>query len=261
MCNDFEKALSICVRLVREARFSDALEILNKAIERFPDSDKLFFERGKLHLNLGDHEKAYDDFSNASNLSESNSTYIEHKGVSRSSLGNHGQAIRDLQAALKLNPDALSINLQLCLCHLFVGEIDRATEFADTAVRLDTKDPYANYCLGTCRMAADRVYSACKLFEAALNIDPSHNLFWTAHCKACLKMGDLERALVSGGRAAELNPSAMSYIVIAQICIEAEDSIGAKANLEKAREFELTKVESLLVGGFENIAIRQSQNR
>lgn len=55
-------------KLVSEGRLTDAISLLDSMIENVPDSDKLYFERGKLYWRIGERSKAMSDYAKAKSI-------------------------------------------------------------------------------------------------------------------------------------------------------------------------------------------------
>ena len=64
----------------------------------------IYFERGLEYKNLGDHEKAIDDYTNAINKNPEHYGAYAERGFSYGILGDHSKAIDDFTQAIKVEP-------------------------------------------------------------------------------------------------------------------------------------------------------------
>ena len=94
------------------------------------------------------------------------------KALLMSNQGNFAQALKEYEAALKLDPQSASMNEQAAETALELGEIDRALELSLRFVELAPKSADAHYLLGNVYWARGELDSAKKEFEKAIEVQP-----------------------------------------------------------------------------------------
>jgi len=248
------RILDECKWLDKKGLHEDAAELLSQAIANTP-SAPLYCQRALHYECLGEYEKAFDDFSAAAQLEPDQMFHWQSRGVLLCQrLGRPADALQDFKRALSADPSSSVLHQHLSLCYLQLGDSDAASDHAERAIDLDGSDAYSYYCLGQCRLAAERYHSAAKQFETALRLEPRCARFWIGLCDASAGTGDLEKSQECCEKAIGLEPSAMSYIQLAEIQLGVENAEGAIESLKAASEFDLNEIERTLVGGYLEVA-------
>jgi len=243
-----------CSRLIENGLYGDAVDLLSQAVACTPSSE-LYYLRGQQYENLGQFEKALDDYSSALQLKPDEEKYLESRGVLLSSqLGRVTDSLVDFNRASLISQLSPVPHQHLSLCHLQLGNIDVACSHAERAVALGHSDGFSHYCLGQCRLAAERFHSAVKEFEIALNSQPQNARFWIGLSTAFEGTGNLEKAEWCCQKAIDLQASAMSYIRLARIQLDKANPQSAIENLETAKRFDLGEVEQVLVDSYLEMA-------
>ena len=90
--------------------FGDALKIVNRLIEKYPDDfekknrlAKAYHLQGLVHHNLNDYQRAIDSFGEAIKLYKFKDSYYADRSLVHMDLGNYTAAYEDINHALKLN--------------------------------------------------------------------------------------------------------------------------------------------------------------
>jgi tetratricopeptide (TPR) repeat protein len=89
--------------LFSKQRWDEALEILNKRLEKGRGSHWLFALRGETFYSLGSYKSADADYSEAIKRLKRNPMYFERRAVIRNKLKQHKNALKDIEMALELN--------------------------------------------------------------------------------------------------------------------------------------------------------------
>ena len=88
--------------------------------------------------------------------------------------GDEERALRQYQAALKLDPDQADIQIQLGTLYARLGQIEEAAACFRAAADLLPRNPVPRYDLGSLYLQAGRVSEALDHLNRALEIDPDH---------------------------------------------------------------------------------------
>jgi len=241
-------------RLVEQERRHEAIKLLSQVIATAP-SHELYSLLGEEYEHLGEYEKAVDSYSSAIELEPNQTKYLESRGVLLSTrLSRVEESLDDFHRAAEIDPTRPGLQQQLSLSYLQLGNLDAACDHAERAIALGDSNGYSHYCLGQCRLAAERYRSAVKQFQIALKLNPENPRFWKGLCTTHEKMGELDRAESCCENAIKFEPLARSYIKLAKIQLGRANPQGAITSLETAKTLELQEDEQFLVDGYLAIA-------
>ncbi len=101
--------MSVC--WLKQAKPDKALEVIEKALSKFPDDAMLISERGVIYFHLGKKSLALLDMDKAVMLEPENPYRYSSRAFIKDSLGDLDGAITDYEKAIKLDPnDAIAHN-------------------------------------------------------------------------------------------------------------------------------------------------------
>ncbi|MBI2803582.1 MAG: hypothetical protein HYX68_01195 [Planctomycetes bacterium] len=125
-------------------------------------------------------------------------------GVLLSAIGKQDEAVRNLQAVAKLDPnDSFGLSMLASMAYME----GRAEDAAALCAKADAIDPYdakIHYLWGTALLKLDRVAEAGKLFGLTVTIDPRHALGNQAYSETLRRQGQAEKAVTYARKAARL---------------------------------------------------------
>ncbi|RMG70207.1 MAG: tetratricopeptide repeat protein, partial [Chloroflexi bacterium] len=122
----------------------EAYEVQQKA--KLPDapaptpqnlSAEEFFSRGLQHQNLGNHELAIQDYTEAIRLRPDYAYAYNNRGVTYNDLGDHQRAIQDYDRAIHLDPNHAIAYNNRGLAYNNLGDYQRAIQDYNRAIQLD----------------------------------------------------------------------------------------------------------------------------
>jgi len=90
--------------LVRDKRYTEALEIYDFIINLLPDDPTAYAQRGNVYYYLGEIDKAIEDYSKAIELKPDFAEAYNNRGNAYLSKGEMERGVRDLTRAVELSP-------------------------------------------------------------------------------------------------------------------------------------------------------------
>ncbi len=126
--------------------FDQAKIYLDRAIELKSDLTKAYFERALLYKQIGEKEKALDDYNTI--IKMKGDTYKEaflNRGLTKKMLGDYGGALADLNQAIEEFPQNAELYKNRGNLHLLLGLQRQAIDDYTQAIRLDENYAEAYY--------------------------------------------------------------------------------------------------------------------
>lgn len=247
-----------------------ALEAYSGAIALRPDSMLAHLKRGMTYQRHGELENALRDLRRASELDPTATRPLELAGDVNMALTRYDRAAARYEAFLTLDDNAPRIHYKLGLARYRAGQLARAIEPLQKAVRLDKSLAAAHLLLGLClrdqgdtAKARDALETAVLLapgltaprealvplygpsertraidqLEALVALDPSRPARLVALGRAYADAGRHEAAVLTLGRAVERFPdSAEAYAALGRVWLEAADQRRDTVALKKSVE-------------------------
>ncbi len=130
----------------------------------------------------------------------------EMRGMCQAQLDRYNAACTSLNAAIDLNPRAISsLNTVGNLCY-DAQNYERAVEFYESSLSVRRKQPDILFRYGTTLWLLDRWKEALPVLEMYTDLSPNDPRGWNNLGVALREKGDVKRAVECYGRALELNP-------------------------------------------------------
>jgi len=101
--------------------FDRAIADLSQAIRLTPNSAGAYATRGAIHLNRGNFDLAIADFNQAIRLDPNNANAFASRGIVHFNRGNINQSVADLEAALRIEPNHPSARGNLDIVRRYRG--------------------------------------------------------------------------------------------------------------------------------------------
>ncbi len=132
------EALVLQARIVPEPEKIE--ELLNQALKIAPHNDEVLVYRARLFLEQGKVDEALTDLTAAVKANPENFEAQEALGQAQFALGHNDEALKAYDEAIKLNPDAASPYVYKARVHLQAGQLDEAIADVNEALKLDPKN-------------------------------------------------------------------------------------------------------------------------
>jgi tetratricopeptide (TPR) repeat protein len=92
-------------RLLRKAKYEEALSVFAQAVARMPDKAEGYLNRGIAYVVLKQYEKAIGDFDEAIFRDKTLAIAYANRGIAYDHLGKYKEALADYKEALALDPN------------------------------------------------------------------------------------------------------------------------------------------------------------
>jgi tetratricopeptide (TPR) repeat protein len=212
-----------------------AISDFSQAIGLDGEREYIFIQRGVAYQATGDLEKALADFDRALSMDPEDTFGLYHRGQAHFSAGEMELALTDYIRVLELDPeDGLTL---LARSKLFVeiGELEQARLDVEEAIALDAEDWSAYVQLGDVALAQSDFSGAVDAFNLALGFNLNSDRAMLGLCLGLSGQGDHTSALGSCKNAVEKIPSSADAVYALGKAQEADGNVpAARASYEKA---------------------------
>ena len=202
-----DKVIEEAEALVQRGDFTEALNLLNKAAETFPDNQFVFVNRGNLYNNnFHDYDKAIADYNKTIALNDKFAWPYHNRAVALGRLGRWDEAIVDYGRAVELDQRYADAYNGRAWAYCQIKNFDAALVDANRALELKPNE--ANYfdTRATAYAGLGRYEDALADYERAIKILPEGWLYH-ARGKVYKLMGDEASAKADFDKAKELGYS------------------------------------------------------
>ena len=184
-----------------------ALEDYGKAIAIDPSYSKAYATRGFVFEKMGEFDKAVADYSKAVALDPSDAQAYNNRGVIFEKLGEFDKAVADYDKVVALNPlDSQSYNNRGVVFEK-MGRFDKAITDYDKAIALNSSNAALYYNRGNVYDEMGELDRAIKDYDKAISLDPSDSHAFNNRGLVFEKMGEFDKAVADYDKAIALDPS------------------------------------------------------
>jgi tetratricopeptide (TPR) repeat protein len=154
--------------------------MLNAGFQKLPNSAPLHLARGVLYVQLGQYEKAEDDFAQATQLDSTQAFSSVAQGLTQLQRSNVDGALAIIREQLQQNPKDGYLHylkaeaLRQKGAEPGTAAFEEALLAAETAVRLKPRFPLAEDLLGTFYLRQNHLEMARQQFEKVLQSEPNN---------------------------------------------------------------------------------------
>ena len=139
-----DKIIEETEALLKRGDYTEALELLNKAAELYPDNQFVFVNRGNIYNNqLRDYDAAIADYNKTIELNPKFSWPYLNRGIAYGRLKRWDEAIVDYGRALEIDPNYAAAYNGRAWSYCQIGKFEEALVDADRAIELKPNE--ANY--------------------------------------------------------------------------------------------------------------------
>lgn len=170
---DFRRLLAVGDAALTHDQTSAAIEAFSGAIALRRDSMLGWLKRGDTYRRSGDLRSALRDLEQASRLDPDAPRPMELLGDVNDALGHHTKAITYYSRFVALDDRAQRVFYKLALAHYRSGHPSAAIDPVRKAIALDRQFTEAYYLLGLCARETKRLDEAEAAFNRALSLNPT----------------------------------------------------------------------------------------
>jgi tetratricopeptide (TPR) repeat protein len=182
------------IAFMKLGQFDKAIKDYTEAISRKPSDYKAFYSRGALFAKLNLVPQAIADYSSAIALKPSYYEAYNNRGVLYERLGRSDKALADYDAAISINPSHYQAYINRGLAFDRAGQPDRALADFDRAISLNQNDPDAWYNRGLFFSKAGQLDRAIADFDQAISLNPNDPDAYYNRALVFQKTGQLDKA-------------------------------------------------------------------
>lgn len=145
-----------------------ALEYLSNAIKLQPNFADAYNLRGNAYQNLGQYQRAIEDYNEALRL-KSDYTFYFNRGRACLNLGQHERAIKDLNEAIRLQPNFALGYINRAYIYTILGQYERAIKDNGEVIRLQPDSAKVSYYNIACLFALQKdATQSCTWLQLAI---------------------------------------------------------------------------------------------
>lgn len=147
--------------LYRQARYIEAMAIVRDLAELEPNSNEILNIRGLLNMRLGNHAQAVKDLERAAKGAQYDSRILGNLAIVYQSIGNYDKAINTWRRGQKYDPDSDQIINGLMSAFFDLRQYDSAIVYGTRLIASSPDRPYPYFVLGESAFQL-KYYSAAK---------------------------------------------------------------------------------------------------
>jgi len=177
--------------------FQVGVDMVNAGLQRIPTSASLFVARGLLYVQLGQYDKAEDDFITAERLDPAEGLGADAQSLLESSKRDPDEALKEIRLQLNKRPKDALLHFLLARIQYHRGfavgtaGFEEALHAAQRAVELNPGLIYARNLLSTLYLVAGKTELAIKESRATMRLDPDNQAALYHLLMALRKSGDV----------------------------------------------------------------------
>jgi len=197
--------------LSKLGKHQKAVKKYERAIKLNPRTASMtYYHLGKTLIELEQYEQAVVQFQDAIKFGNYHAWSYIKLGYVLLLLQKPQEALIQCKAVLKLSDakddDAKAGAYAICgLAQLKLNQPKKAFEDCETALSLNKKEDWANWCLGDIYMSRNEQKNAVKQYEAAVNLKPKDSLYRYKYGQALAKSGQSEKTITQYQKVIEID--------------------------------------------------------
>jgi Flp pilus assembly protein TadD len=180
--------------LIEASRYIEALELLDQAIAREPESGRLYALLGQALQGVGRPREAIEAFNAACFSLEDPWRCLVAMGDLHMEVGEVVEAATAFRSALFLKPELQVLQASIAFTLFRQARLEEALGLARQAVVVAGQHAHAHYVLGTVLFCRGDLEAAKDCFERAIAIDPDHVVSHASLGQVQLMQGHLGKA-------------------------------------------------------------------
>jgi tetratricopeptide (TPR) repeat protein len=208
-----EQSINLAVVLRNQARYDEAVDLLEKVLETNPDSPEARFNLANTYAEMGRIEDAAGLYAQLVDEQPDDPRNSENLALAYGRLGRPADALRVYDNALQAHPDWASAMAGRGFTLHELGRDEEALESLDRAIEMDPRAADAWYYRGATLADLGRLADAREDLQRALQLDPMHDPAQRRLSRVLVTMGDRRGAeSVLQGSGASAGPGAKAQL-------------------------------------------------
>ncbi|RLG44327.1 MAG: hypothetical protein DRN81_04785 [Thermoproteota archaeon] len=187
-------------------QYEKAINDFNKAIEIDPSDAVAYTNRGTAYDNLGQYDKAIDDYNKAIEINSRYAEAYNNRGNVYHKLGQYNKAIQDYNKAIEINPNYAKAYNNRGTAYADLNQYQQAMENYNKAIKLNPNYAEAYYNRGiTYHYDLGQYDKALKDYNKAIEINPDFVNAYYNRGNIYYDLGQYDRAINDYSKVIELN--------------------------------------------------------
>ncbi len=187
-------------------RAQDAIAELDKAVQRDPDNDYIFFIAGEVLFGAQKYEDAVKMYDAAIRLYDREAHYFFRRGLAKARLEKHSEALEDFVAAIDRDNGPAEYFNEAGVCLFRLEDYERAATAFSLAIERNAQNPtyYANR--GDARLQREQYREALADLNEAIRLQGDYAWYYALRGQIHRRLADPAAAKADFAKAAQLEP-------------------------------------------------------
>ncbi|MBE9593113.1 MAG: tetratricopeptide repeat protein, partial [Proteobacteria bacterium] len=196
----------------KNKKYGNCLKFWDVFIEKEPNIDVAYNNRGLAYAELNQYERAIEDYNEAIKLNSNYAEGYSNRGLAYAELNQYESAIEDYNEAIKLNPNLAEAYYNRGIAYAELKKYERAIEDYNKAIELNPKYAEAYNNRGIAYAELRKYGRAIEDYNQAIELNPNLVMAYNNRGIAYAELRKYGRAIEDYNRAIELNPNlVMAY--------------------------------------------------
>lgn len=188
--------------------YGGALQRFSAYLQINPRSWHAMHYLGSLHETLGLWDEAIHWYSEVLKINPSDAIAINNRGnIRMEQLGQHEKAYKDFSTALVADPTLLTARYNRALAAMYLSQYDSAIADLNVCIEQGFMTDTARGLRGVCLAAAGRHGEAAEDLKIAIQADPDNATYWATYGLCEYQYGLYQQAIDTLNHALTLNPN------------------------------------------------------
>ncbi len=211
------------------------LKFYNERIGAQPNDAEAYTTRGMLYYELGQYEKAFNDFTQALRINSRVSVPWNNRAMVFIASGKWNEALKDVSNAIELSPSFADAYVNRALIYSNLGKTEQALADIDKAIELEPNNAQLYIRRGTVHFDRTNLDAAWTDFEKAASINSRLPDIFLGRGNVLLSRGKIDEAMENAKRAIELSDTnAKAYNLLGWLLFENKQAEQAVSTFSRA---------------------------
>ena len=217
-------------------QYERAIQDYNKALE-FKQHEFMYNNRGNAYKDLKQYERAIQDYNKAIEINPNLSEAYTNRGVAYRNLGQKERAIQDYNKAIELNPNYAGAYCNRGNAYYDLGQKELAIQDYNKAIELNPNLAEAYNNRGNAYYDLGQKELAIQDYNKAIELNPNYAEAYCNRGGAYALLGNFNQAIADVSKAIELKPNNPISYSLRGICYqELGEEAKAQADFTKAKQ-------------------------
>ena len=204
--NSFEKLEQEIDYLSKTTQYSEALDLVEVYISKYPDKAGAYAIKGRINYTQGKIREAEVNFTKAISLDSENSDFRKRRADVYVKSGNFPMAVKDISNALSSDPSMFDLYITRAGLYRRMGVADKALDDLTSYLDYFPADEEALHLCGKIYIEQEKYYSALECFSMNVKNHPGNPENFINRADAYVLSGNYKYAIMDYGMALDLDP-------------------------------------------------------